>query len=209
MMLNRKFHIALIVIVLSAFLAAIAGCSSNAKPKSPDPSPDDKTGQETPIDGTSDADWTAASSDDDTTGEIPVDEDEASGEIKSEPSKKVPDSIREKKPSTGKASERVKKKPVDYSNLHRVIVGSFDAQSNADKLAKALVADGFTPYVAKEKAGNKTVFLVQVGAFSSVKNYNKRVKELEAKGYKTITKSGKPASAKKPDVDEEPSGYRF
>lgn len=209
MLLNRKFHIALIVIALSAVLAAIAGCSSNAQPKSPDPAPDDKTGQETPVDGTSDVDWTGTNPDADATGDIPADGDEVSGDAKSDSPAKDTESIRKKKPETAKPSERVEKKPVDYSKLHRVIVGSFDTQRNADKLAKALVADGFSPYVAKEKIDNKTVYLVQVGAFSSLKNYNKRVKELEAKGYETVAKSGKPASKKQPDEDEESSDFHF
>ncbi|MCD6217052.1 SPOR domain-containing protein [bacterium] len=209
MMLNRKFHHALIVIISIAFLAAIAGCSSNAQPKKTDPTPDDKIGQETPIDGTSNADGTVGSPDADATGEIPANGDEVSGDAKSDTPRKSPESISEKKPSTGKASVNKKKMPIDKKTLHRVIVGSFDTQSNADKLAKALIDDGFTPYVAKEKVDNKTVFLVQVGAFSSIKNYNKRVKELEAKGYKTVPISGKTTSEKQPDDNEESSDFRF
>ncbi|MGQ0569816.1 MAG: SPOR domain-containing protein [Armatimonadota bacterium] len=66
--------------------------------------------------------------------------------------------------------------------LYRVQVGAFAARENADERVAALRADGFNPYVVRERG----LLKVRVGAFRDRALAGELADRLRAKGYEVV-----------------------
>lgn len=89
----------------------------------------------------------------------------------------------EEKAKTSKEPET--KKPVAQpESLHRVVVASFETQSNAEKMLKVMLDEGYPAYLKVTEENGKSAYYVQVGAFETLSNAQALVDELSKKGYK-------------------------
>lgn len=66
--------------------------------------------------------------------------------------------------------------------LYRVQVGAFAARENADELVAALRADGFNPYIVRERG----LLKVRVGAFRDRALAGELADRLRAEGYQVV-----------------------
>jgi len=71
------------------------------------------------------------------------------------------------------------------SGWYSVQVGAFSSLNNAKSVVLKLKAQGFSVYIAQQRAANKNIYKVRVGGFSSQKEAKTAEKELKARGYST------------------------
>jgi cell division septation protein DedD len=173
---------------LSALILCIAICSCSKQP------PKSNTALESPApDSEQSSDRNAifdfAESETPEGNGTPTDEKSAESETaipkeaQSTSGKKEAKKPSEEKVKTSKEPE-TKKPAVQPESLHRVVVASFETKSNADKMLKMMIDEGYPAYLKVTEEDGKSVYHVQVGAFESLSNAQALVDELAKKGYK-------------------------
>lgn len=94
-------------------------------------------------------------------------------------------------------------KPVDPSNLYRVIAGSFTNRKNAEERSAALKNKSIESVIATAEISGTVWYRVQVGAFSTKENAEKQLETVKKAG---ITDAYILSDAP-PAVPSEPKGY--